>query len=284
MKIKVVIDEKSGVCGGVSRAIRMIEDKMNSVGTDNIYVNGELLHNRLEMERLMDCGLKVEEDVQKIKEGIIFVRTHGVAKKILENAVQNDNEVIDATCPKVSKSQNIIEEYFNKDYQIIIVGKENHPEVQGLLGFCNYEGICVMKESDINRIDLKKRSLIIAQTTVATSLFERFINMISEKIKDLEIAMTICPFVEKREEELIQFAKEYSVIIFIGGKNSSNTKVMFEKLSQYNVRSYLIENRNEIDYSWFRENDVVGISGSASTPIWQIKEIKNVIVEYFKNK
>ncbi|MDA3885002.1 MAG: 4-hydroxy-3-methylbut-2-enyl diphosphate reductase [Candidatus Delongbacteria bacterium] len=284
MKIKVIIDNKSGVCGGVGRATRMIEDKMTSVGTDNIYVNGELLHNRLEMERLMDCGLKVEEDVRKINNGIIFVRTHGVAKKILEIASSHENEVIDATCPKVSKSQNIIENHFSKGYQIIIVGKEGHPEVQGLLGYCNYEGICVMKQDDIKKLDLSKRSLLIAQTTVATSIFQYFIDAISPQIQNLEIAMTICPFVEKREKELIDFAKEFSIIIFIGGKNSSNTKVMFEKLSKYNKRSYLIENKDEIDYSWFKENDIVGLSGSASTPIWQIKEIKSVIVNHFENE
>ena len=284
MKIKVIIDNKSGVCGGVSRATRMIEDKMTAVGTDNIYVNGELLHNRLEMERLMDCGLKVEEDVRKIKNGILFVRTHGVAKRILAIASSNENEVIDATCPKVSKSQRIIEDFFSKGYQIIIVGKGGHPEVQGLLGYCNYEGICVMKDDDIKKLDLSKKSLLIAQTTVATSIFQYFIDVISPQIKNLEIAMTICPFVEKREEELVEFAKEFSIIIFIGGKNSSNTKVMFEKLNKYNKRSYLIENKDEIDYSWFKENDIVGLSGSASTPIWQIKEIKSVIVKYFKDK
>ena len=188
MNIEVIIDNKSGVCGGVDRATRMIENKMDSVGTDNIYVNGELLHNRLEMERLMDCGLKVEEDVKKIKNGILFVRTHGVAKNILEIASSNENEVIDATCPKVSKSQHIIEDHFAKGYQIIIVGKEGHPEVQGLLGYCNYEGICVMKKKDIGNLDLKRKSLLIAQTTVATSVFEYFINIISNQINDLEIA------------------------------------------------------------------------------------------------
>ena len=284
MKIKVIIDNKSGVCGGVDRATRMIEDKMDSVGTDNIYVNGELLHNRLEMERLMDCGLKVEEDVKKIKNGILFVRTHGVAKNILEIASSNKNEVIDATCPKVSKSQKIIEEHFEKGYQIIIVGKEGHPEVQGLLGYCDHEGICVMKKKDLANLDTAKRSLLIAQTTVATSIFEYFINIISNMITDLDIAMTICPFVEKREKELIDFAQEFSIIIFIGGKNSSNTKVMFEKLSKYNKRSYLIENKNEINFNWFEENDIVGLSGSASTPIWQIKEIKSVIVKYFSKE
>jgi len=281
MNVKVVIDNRSGVCGGVSRATRMIEDKMNSIGTDNIYVNGELLHNRLEMERLMDCGLKVEEDVTKIKDGILFIRTHGVAKEIFQTAVVNDNEVIDATCPKVSKSQSIIEDYFSKGYQIIIVGKEKHPEVQGLLGYCNYEGICVMKEDDISKLDLSVKSLLIAQTTVATSTFQYFISAIKKKIKDLEIAMTICPFVEKREEELVGFAKKYSVIIFIGGKNSSNTKVMFERLKRYNRRSYLIENKDEIDFNWFHNNDTVGVSGSASTPAWQIKEIKKSIESYF---
>lgn len=284
MKIKVVIDKKSGVCGGVKRAIKMIEKEIERNVEKEIFVNGELLHNRLEMERLIDCGLKVEEKVQKIKDNILFIRTHGVGKKIIELAVKNNNLIVDATCPKVSNSQKIIEDFYSRGYQIIIVGKQNHPEVQGLLGFCDDKGICVSDENDISKINLKLKSLLIAQTTVSTEKFKKMVDLLKNKIKDMKISNTICPFVEKREKELIEFAKDHNVIIFIGGKNSSNTKVMFDKFSRFNKRSYLIENKSEIDFSWFRENDLIGVSGSASTPIWQIEEVKRVIEDSLSKK
>ncbi|MBN2857622.1 MAG: 4-hydroxy-3-methylbut-2-enyl diphosphate reductase [Candidatus Delongbacteria bacterium] len=281
MKIKVVIDKNSGVCGGVKRAIGMIEKQIGKHTPKDIYVNGELLHNRLEMERLMDCGLKVEEDVESIRDNILFIRTHGVSKNIKKLARKNKNIIIDATCPKVSNSQKIIEEHYADGYQIIIVGKLHHPEVQGLLGYCNNEGVVVSSERYLNTIDFSRKSLMIAQTTVSTEKFNEMVDLISPRIKDLKIVNTICPFVEKREKELIEFAKDHSVIVFIGGTNSSNTKVMFEKFSRYNKRSYLIENKDEIDFEWFKDGDVVGVSGSASTPAWQIEEVKNVIEEYF---
>ena len=104
MKIRVRIDNKSGVCGGVKRATKLIEEEMKKNSFKEIYVNGELLHNRLEMERLMDCGLKVEENVNKIRDGILFIRTHGVSKHKIELALENNNIVNDATCQKISNS------------------------------------------------------------------------------------------------------------------------------------------------------------------------------------
>ena len=262
----------------------MIEKEIERNVEKEIFVNGELLHNRLEMERLIDCGLKVEEKVQRIKDNILFIRTHGVGKKVIELAVKNNNLIVDATCPKVSNSQRIIEDYYSRGYQIIIVGKQNHPEVQGLLGFCDDKGICVSDENDISKINMKLKSLLIAQTTVSTEKFKKMVDLLKNKIKDMKITNTICPFVEKREKELIEFAQDHNVIIFIGGKNSSNTKVMFDKFSRFNKRSYLIENKSEIDFSWFRENDLIGVSGSASTPIWQIEEVKRVIEDRLGNK
>ncbi|MBU4486701.1 MAG: 4-hydroxy-3-methylbut-2-enyl diphosphate reductase, partial [Candidatus Delongbacteria bacterium] len=178
MKIKVVIDKKSGVCGGVKRAIKMIEKEINQNKSKDIYVNGELLHNRLEMERLVDCGLKVEEEVNKIKDNILFIRTHGVSKKNIELALKNNNIVIDATCPKVSNSQKVIEDYYSQGYQIIIVGKKNHPEVQGLLGYCNNKGICITDDKDIDKINIALKSLLIAQTTVSTEKFKKMIELL----------------------------------------------------------------------------------------------------------
>ena len=283
MELTVKVDKKSGVCGGVKRAIKLIEKDLTSEKeSDEIFVNGELLHNRLEMERLYNLGLKLEEDVSKINNSSIFIRTHGVSKKVLTEAASN-NRVVDATCPKVSRSQGFIEDYYKKGWQIVIVGKKKHPEIIGLLGYCNNEAICVMEDTDIENIDLSRRTAIIAQTTVAHNLFDYFINILDKKIEKLEVVNTICSFVEKREDELIFFAKEHDVVIFIGGRNSSNTKVMFNRLSKYNDRSYQIENHNEIDFRWFKESDIVGVSGSASTPLWQIEEIKSIIDD-FANK
>lgn len=285
MKLTLEIDKNSGVCGGVKRAIKIMEKHLHGNQNGNIYVNGELLHNRLEMERLINLGLKVEEDVSHIKESILFVRTHGVGKHILKKALQNHNTIVEATCPKVSRSQKIIEEFYNKGLQIIIVGKVNHPEVQGLLGYCEQNAICIMHDEDLNRIDFNKKSAIIAQTTVSTRLFEHFINIIKQKMppRNLEVANTICSFVENREKELIKFANCHDVIIFIGGNNSSNTKVMFEKIKETINRAYLIENTSEIDFKWFKNGDKVGISGSASTPLWQIEEVRDDILKKCEN-
>ena len=280
MNLTVKVDKKSGVCGGVKRAIKLIEkDLTNNKKSDEIFVNGELLHNRLEMERLYQMGLKLEEDVSKINDSSIFIRTHGVSKKVLIEAKDN-NRVVDATCPKVSRSQGFIEDFYKKGWQIVIVGKKKHPEIIGLLGYCNNEAICVMEDDDLKNIDYSKKTAIIAQTTVAHNLFAYFINILDKKIDKLEVVNTICSFVEKREDELIGFAQAHDVVVFIGGKNSSNTKVMFNRLSKYNNRSYQIENHNEINFEWFKENDIIGVSGSASTPLWQIEEIKNIIENF----
>jgi len=285
MNLTIEIDKNSGVCGGVKRAIKMMEEHLISQQNGNIYVNGQLLHNRLEMERLIKLGLKVEEDVSHISNSILFVRTHGVGKKILLKAKHNENTIVDATCPKVSRSQKIIEDFYNKGLQIIIVGKVNHPEVQGLLGYCDQNAICIMHDEDLVRIDFSRKSAIIAQTTVSTRLFEHFVQIIKEKMgqENLEVANTICSFVENREKELIDFAGSHDVIIFIGGNNSSNTKVMIEKIKENISRAYLIENTAEIDFSWFREGDSIGISGSASTPLWQIEEVRDSILQLTKD-
>ncbi len=278
MKLSISIDKKAGVCGGVGRATKMIEKDLTNKSSKDIYVNGELLHNRLEMERLIDKGLKVEEDVRKIKNSVLFFRAHGVGKDIKKIAELGNNKIMDATCPKVLRSQKIIEEYYQQDRQIIIIGKLKHPEVKGLLGHCENKGICVMEEEDLKKINYQKKSLLIAQTTVATKIYQKFQKLLKEKISDLIIADTICSFVENREIELASFAKNHSIIVFIGGSNSSNTKVMFQKIKKENPRSYLIENIAEIKREWFAEDDSVGISGSASTPMWQLEDVKKRII------
>ena len=170
--IEIIIDNRSGVCGGVRRATNMIEEKLNDKNNKSrIYVNGELLHNRLEMERLESRGLNVEENIEKIKDSCLFFRAHGVGKKAFEIAKFNNNTIVDATCPKVNNSQQIIEKYHQLGYQIIIVGKELHPEVKGLLGHCNDEGVCIISKGDCSKIDFNKNTLILAQTTVSREIY-----------------------------------------------------------------------------------------------------------------
>lgn len=283
--VKIIIDDKSGVCGGVKRAISMIEERLsNTDESTRVFVNGELLHNRLEMERLQSLGLHVEEEIEKIKDSCLFFRAHGVGKEAFSIAADNNNKIIDATCPKVLRSQQIIEKYYEKGYQIIIIGKKMHPEVKGLLGHCNNEGLCILSENDCQSIDFNKETLIIAQTTVSRKRYEMLISHIKDCFKStLKIPDTLCSFVENRERELESFAKMCDAIIFIGGSNSSNTKVMFTKIKEINPNSYLIENPDEINSEWLAGLDSVGISGSASTPIWQIKQVKDKIESFKKS-
>ncbi|MBN1968226.1 MAG: 4-hydroxy-3-methylbut-2-enyl diphosphate reductase [Candidatus Delongbacteria bacterium] len=276
MKINVEIDSKSGVCGGVQRAIKMVESRLKT-DTKPVFVNGELLHNRLEMERLIDAGLKVNENVCEVERATIFIRTHGVGKNFIDKAKLCGNEIIDATCPKVRRSQDKVEEFYKSGYQIVIVGKINHPEVIGLLGYCNNEAIVIYSEDDFFKIDLTKKTAILTQTTVAQNQFFDLVEKLKRILPDLLVADTLCSFVENREFELDSFARKYDVIVFIGGNNSSNTKVMYERISKINSRSHLIENPFQIERSWFIDGDKVGVSGSASTPLWQIEEVAEKI-------
>jgi 4-hydroxy-3-methylbut-2-enyl diphosphate reductase len=273
--MKAIIDPRAGFCGGVKRAITLAEELLRRGG--KLAVKGELIHNRLEMERLQALGLEYVEDLEEAQECPVLVRTHGEDGAFFAEANELKLDVINATCPKVRRSQSVIRRAYLEGKQIIIVGRINHAEVIALQGHCDGHAMVIYGDDSPSRIDPEKPSLLIAQTTVAPEIFNGWQDRLQKWMKDLEVFDSRCSFVTRRQKELADFAAEHPAIVFVGGKNSSNTALLYNVCRRVNARAYFVENESELEPEWFRHLDRVGVSGSASTPMWQLQRVADAI-------
>jgi 4-hydroxy-3-methylbut-2-enyl diphosphate reductase len=228
------------------------------------------------MERLSKMGLNISQDLDSSEEQTIFVRTHGEIPETYKRAQERGIKIIDATCVNVRHSQEVIALEAEVGRRIYIFGKRKHPEVIGLLGYCRGNGVVIENPDEISDIP-NIPSLLIPQTTADPQKFQKLRQKMTELIADLKVYNAICPFVAKREKELKRFAKTCDAIIFVGGKHSSNTAVLFAVCKSVNPNSYYVESPYELPLTELNNFTTIGISGSASTPMWQLQEIANFL-------
>lgn len=286
--MKVSIDNNSGYCFGVEFAIQMAEDEMEESGS--LYCLGDIVHNDMEVKRLYDKGLRIisREELAELSDCKVLIRAHGEPPETYKTALENNIELIDASCPVVLKLQNRIKHAYDKmsqeKGQIVIYGQKGHAEVVGLAGQTKEEAIIVTTEEDLEKIDFKRPVTLFSQTTKSTKGFYHIKQKIEERIKaagsenaSLNANDSICRQVSNREPQLQRFSKEHDVIIFVSGKKSSNGKALFNVCKNENDRSYFVENETELDSDWFFENDSVGICGATSTPMWLMQKVADYI-------
>ena len=293
--MEVQIDENSGYCFGVEFAIQMAEDEMED---GPLYCLGDIVHNSMEVERLNAKGLKIinHEDLRNIRDAKVLIRAHGEPPETYKLAIENNIELVDASCPVVLKLQNRVKVAYDKmtkvEGQMVIYGKTGHAEVIGLTGQTQDEAIVVMEDEDLEKIDFSRPVTLFSQTTKSTKGFYRIRAMIEERIKaakgelqevDFNANDSICRQVSNREPQLQRFANANDVIVFVSGKKSSNGKALYGVCKQENPRSYFVENEKEVDDSWFRKSDRVGICGATSTPMWLMKNVAKHIEELDSN-
>lgn len=274
--MKVVIDPQAGFCGGVKRAIKMVEEALRE--GDDTFVRGELIHNPREMERLCSLGLEICSEIDIISCKSMFIRTHGETPKIYQQANGAGIEIIDATCRNVRRSHKIIAQAASEKRRIYIFGKRHHPEVIGLMGYCGGNGMVLQSLEDV-KLELIEDapSLLIPQTTADPDKFEVLRLKMEDIISNLRIYNAICPFVSHREKELREFAKAVDALVFIGGKHSSNTAILFAVCREVNPNSFFVEKPVELPLEELSRFETIGVSGSASTPMWQLEEIADTI-------
>jgi 4-hydroxy-3-methylbut-2-enyl diphosphate reductase len=287
--MNIAIDKNSGYCFGVEFAIQMAEDEMLS--GEQLYCLGDIVHNRMEVERLTKKGLKIidKADLENLKNCKVLIRAHGEPPETYELALKNNIELIDASCPVVLKLQNRVKHAFDsmqvKDGQIVIYGQVGHAEVIGLTGQTGDKAIIITSESDLDKIDFNRPVTLFSQTTKSTQGFYHIKTLIQEKIQaagkdhltEFDANDSICRQVSNREPQLQKFAKEHDVIIFVSGKKSSNGKALYGVCKTQNDRSYFVEDETEVSPSWFDENDSVGICGATSTPMWLMENVAQKI-------
>lgn len=276
--MEIIEGKTSGFCGGVRNAVTKAEQELDKT-KEEIYCLGELVHNKQVIEKLEKKGLKTIEDIEEAKDKAI-IRAHGVSKEVYERAKQKGIELIDLTCPKVLQIHKMVEEYAQKEYFIMLVGVENHPEVIGTMSFCGENSFLIRNEEDIgNAIKSinKSKILILAQTTYSLKKFEEIVEKIKNVVGDkyqIDIKDTICPATRMRQEETEELSKKVDYMIIVGGKNSSNTKKLYEIAKANCKNSVVVETVQELDLEYIRKLEKIGIMAGASTPKESVEEIK----------
>ena len=274
--MKIQLAENYGFCFGVKRAIKIAEENKDS----STY--GPLIHNSKEIARLeADYHVGLTDDHKIFKAGDkAIVRTHGIQKQELAELKQNNVNVVDATCPYVTKPQEIAQEMSEAGYSVVIFGDEAHPEIKGVKSYATHGALVVTCSKELEDIKLREKIALIAQTTRKVEDYMEVANYLIPRYKEVRVFNTICNATFENQEAVLNIAKKADVMIVIGGKNSSNTKQLFS-ISQDNCTdSYHIEDENDLDYAWFKGKKFCGISAGASTPDWIIQNVVNAIEKH----
>jgi len=279
--MKVEIDRNSGFCFGVVYAIEMAEDYLKENGT--LYCLGDIVHNDKEVERLENMGLKIisHEDLQDLHGETVLIRAHGEPPETYKLALDNDLNLIDASCPVVLKLQNRVRQAFDEDRQIVILGKPGHAEVNGLIGQTNKEAIVVSSVEEAESLDVDRPVSLFSQTTKSTRLLHEVHQTMRERGEDLKFNDTICRQVSNREPELEKFSAQHDVIIFVSGKKSSNGRALYGACKEINPNSYFVSGKEELKGEWFKGVNSVGVCGATSTPMWLMEDIAEEINQHY---
>jgi len=278
--LQVNIDKSSGFCFGVVYAIEMAEDILDNEGY--LYCLGDIVHNDEEVERLTKRGLKIidHEVLKGLTNEKVLIRAHGEAPSTYQLALENNLTLIDASCPVVLKLQNRIKNSHDDDEQVLIFGKHGHAEVIGLQGQTDGKAIVFQDLAELDNVELPSKFTLYSQTTKSTDKFYHIKDQLLGRGYEVKANDTICRQVSNRYEELEDFVSHYDKIVFVSGKKSSNGKVLYDVCKKYNDNSYFVSNVEELDYTWFAENDKVGICGATSTPMWLMEKVKAALEGY----
>lgn len=283
--MEIIVGKTSGFCYGVERAVEGAIEKITEE-KKSIYCLGEIVHNKQVVKKLEDLGIKCIEKIEEAK-GTTLIRAHGVPKEVYDMAEKMNIKIQDYTCPNVLKIHKIADEFNKEDYFIFLLGAKNHPEIIGTLSHCGKACCVIEKENDVTKAmdefnqTKKKKLLLISQTTFSLEKFYKIQEMVQNKIKDditFVVKNTICRTTELRQKETEELSKKVDSMIIIGGKNSSNTKKIYEIAKRNCMDTILIETAEELKNKEIGPK--IGIMAGASTP----KESMEEVIEYLKRR
>ncbi len=281
--MEVIIDDNSGFCFGVVRAIGEAERALERVG--EVYSLGDIVHNRVEVQRLEKLGLHTvsHEDISGLNGRTLLIRAHGEPPHTYRMAEEMGIRIIDATCPVVARLQRRLRQAYDKMQEVggsvVLLGKHGHAEVIGLTGQADDDVVVIENEADLSLVDFNRPIYFLSQTTQSIALFNRLAEVIRERAGSVPVTIddTICRRVAGREALLADFSRSVDVVIFVCGRKSSNGRVLYEVCRNANERSYNVEESAEIDMSWFNGAERVGICGATSTPRWLMEQVAESI-------
>lgn len=271
MQIKLA--KKYGFCFGVKRAIKLAEKSPGAI------TFGPLIHNAREIKRLEDgFGVFVENETSNVGQNqSVIIRTHGITKQDLEILKSKNAKITDATCPFVIKPQQIVENMSKEGYCIVIFGDVTHPEIKGVMSYAVNEPIVVGSLEELYDKKLGKKVALISQTTKQTKKFLEIADYLMQHCYETRVFNTICNATFDNQEAVKELSQEVDIMIVVGGKTSSNTKQLLTIAQMYCKDSYLVEDEQDLELSWFEGKKLCGITAGASTPDWIVQKVQDKI-------
>jgi 4-hydroxy-3-methylbut-2-en-1-yl diphosphate reductase len=288
--MEIIIDQKSGFCFGVERAIRIAEGEALKYG--KIYCLGDIVHNSEEINRLRNKGIEfiTRQEFLNLSDCKVLIRAHGEPPETYEYAKSKNIQLIDATCTVVIKLQDKIRkvQQINTNAQIVIFGRNDHPEVVGLKGQVK-RSVIIESINELTLVDFSKPVYLFAQTTkykeqyaaIKAEIIKRLISCGLTK-NDLIAADSICGQVANRSLWLSKFSRTVDAVIFVGGTSSSNSRILYDLCKKVNEKSFFVTSVSEVDGLKFESNDKVGICGATSTPYWLLEEVAERLHSIYK--
>ena len=283
--MEVIVAKTAGFCFGVKRAVDKVYEQIEKGGSP-IYTYGPIIHNEEVVKDLEAKGVRVletEEELAALERGVVIIRSHGVGRHIYELLDRPGITVVDATCPFVKKIHRIVEEQNAAGRRVIIVGNEEHPEVQGIKGWGDTNTLVIESAEKLDdfHIPEEERLCMVAQTTFNYNKFQVIVEKILKKGYDILVLNTICNATQERQVEAKQIAASVDAMIVIGGQSSSNTRKLYEICSSECENTYFIQTLDDLDLQSVSSVRSVGVTAGASTPNYIIEEVHtNVRVKF----
>ena len=278
--MEVILAETAGFCFGVKRAVDQVYEQIRT--GKKIYTFGPIIHNENVVEDLEKKGVRVIDNVDelaKLTEGSVVIRSHGVSKDVYELIQKQGLEIVDATCPFVKKIHRIVEKESKQGCQIIIIGNDSHPEVEGIKGWCEKPAIVVESKEQAGQVTLpqNQKICIVSQTTFNYNKFQELVEIICKKGYDINVVKTICNATEERQTEAAEVARKVNTMIVIGGTHSSNSRKLYEICKAECENTFFIQTLKDLQSELTVPVGPVGITAGASTPNNIIEEVQNYV-------
>jgi len=269
--MQIIKSEVMGFCFGVRRAVEAAEEALKKYGK-GVYSLGPLIHNENALKELKEKGLLIadEKEISTIKDGsVVIIRAHGVAPDLIETLKNKKCTVIDATCPRVKANQKMVSRYTSADDYIILTGDKNHGEVIGLAGYAKSNFIQIQNYDEAEKVqlpsNLKGQIVLLSQTTYNPLEFSKIESLLKSRYPQIKVQNTICPATEERQNALLDLCSKVDAMIVIGGKNSANTKRLYQTAKENCKFALHIQDESEIPDE-IRKYEKIGITAGASTP------------------
>ena len=276
MQIKVA--KSAGFCFGVQRAVDTVYEQIEK-GVRPIYTYGPIIHNEVVVQDLEKKGVKVlnsQQELEALEEGTVIIRSHGVGRSIYEILQRKNLQCVDATCPFVRKIHKIVKKESLLGKQIVIIGNDKHPEVEGIKGWCYTKAHVLETTEQAEKFELLESVplCVVSQTTFNYKKFKDLVEIIDKMKYDRVVVNTICNATEERQTEARRIAGEVDAMIVIGGSHSSNTQKLFEICRNECRNTYYIQTVHDLNLEVLRSTGLIGITAGASTPKKIIEEVQ----------